>query len=195
MRHSCALPRRNHSSNSSQMLTDKASTGKNHFNYPCLSKLFCFIMQKPILQIRIFAARNNNNISYNSTANSSLGQIVGKEVKQTRPFLLDNTPLVGGEDYEIPKNSDMYVLADRVNYFIGSLVSGADGTFPNGASYCGRSFPKLTDADARTGPFSASTATAVNDCVLQSKPKKSFPLPDIFSLPTLFFRGRSCPCP
>lgn len=78
---------------------------------------------------------NNNNISYNSTANSPLGQIVGKEVKQTRPFLLDNTPLVGGEDYEIPKNSDMYVLADRVNYFIGSLVSGADGTFPGGASY------------------------------------------------------------
>ena len=78
---------------------------------------------------------NNNNISYNSTANSSLGQIVGKEVKQTKPFLLDNTPLVGGEDYEIPKTSDMYVLADRVNYFIGSLVSGADGTFPNGASY------------------------------------------------------------
>ena len=78
---------------------------------------------------------NNNNISYNSTANSSLGQIVGKEVKQTKPFLLGNTPLVGGEDYEIPKNSDMYVLADRVNYFIGSLVSGTDGTFPNGASY------------------------------------------------------------
>lgn len=79
---------------------------------------------------------NNNNISWNVfAANSSFGQIVGKEVKQTRPFLLDNTPLVGGEDYEIPKNSDMYVLADRVNYFIGSLVSGADGTFPNGASY------------------------------------------------------------
>ena len=78
---------------------------------------------------------NNNNISYNSTANSSLGQIIGKEVKQTRPFLLGNSPLVGGEDNEIPKNSDMYVLADRVNYFIGSLVSGADGTFPNGASY------------------------------------------------------------
>ena len=78
---------------------------------------------------------NNNNISYNSTANSSLGQIVGKEVKQTRPFLLDNTPLVGGEDHEIPKTSDMYVLADRVNYFIGSLVSGEDGTFPGGASY------------------------------------------------------------
>lgn len=78
---------------------------------------------------------NNNNISYNSTANSSLGQIVGKEVKQTKPFLLGNTPLVGGEDYEIPKNADMYVLADRVNYFIGSLVSGEDGTFPNGASY------------------------------------------------------------
>ena len=79
---------------------------------------------------------NNNNISWNVfAANSSFGQIVGKEVKQTRPFLLANTPLVGGEDYEIPKNSDMYVLADRVNYFIGSLVSGADGTFPNGASY------------------------------------------------------------
>lgn len=78
---------------------------------------------------------NNNNISYNSTANSSLGQIIGKEVKQTKPFLLGNSPLVGGEVYEIPKNSDMYVLADRVNYFIGSLVSGADGTFPNGASY------------------------------------------------------------
>ena len=78
---------------------------------------------------------NNNNISYNSTANSSLGQIVGKEVKQTRPFLLDNTPLVGGEDHEIPKTSDMYVLADRVNYFIGSLVSGEDGTFPGGSSY------------------------------------------------------------
>lgn len=78
---------------------------------------------------------NNNNISYNSTANSSLGQIIGKEVKQTRPFLLANTPLVGGEDHEVPKTSDMYVLADRVNYFIGSLVSGADGTFPGGASY------------------------------------------------------------
>ena len=79
---------------------------------------------------------NNNNISWNIfTANSSFGQIVGKEVKQTKPFLLGNSPLVGGEDYEIPKNSDMYVLADRVNYFIGSLVSGADGTFPGGASY------------------------------------------------------------
>lgn len=79
---------------------------------------------------------NNNNISWNIfTANSSFGQIVGKEVKQTKPFLLGNSPLVGGEDYEIPKNSDMYVLADRVNYFIGSLVSGEDGTFPNGASY------------------------------------------------------------
>lgn len=79
---------------------------------------------------------NNNNISWNVfTANSSFGQIVGKEVKQSKPFLLGNSPLVGGEDYEIPKNSDMYVLADRVNYFIGSLVSGADGTFPNDASY------------------------------------------------------------
>ena len=79
---------------------------------------------------------NNNNISWNIyAANGPFGQIVGKEVKQTRPFLLDNTPLVGGEDHEVPKTSDMYVLADRVNYFIGSLVSGADGTFPNGASY------------------------------------------------------------
>ena len=79
---------------------------------------------------------NNNNISWNIfTATSSFGQIVGKEVKQTKPFLLGNSPLVGGEDYEIPKTSDMYVLADRVNYFIGSLVSGKDGTFPNGASY------------------------------------------------------------
>ena len=77
---------------------------------------------------------NNNNISWNIyAANGPFGQIVGKEVKQTKPFLLANTPLVGGEDHEIPKTSDMYVLADRVNYFIGSLVSGADGTFPNGA--------------------------------------------------------------
>lgn len=79
---------------------------------------------------------NNNNISWPIyTANSSFGKIVGREEKQSRPFLLGNTPLIGGEDYEVPKNSDMYVLADRVNYFIGSLVSGADGTFPNGASY------------------------------------------------------------
>lgn len=79
---------------------------------------------------------NNNNISWNIfTATSSFGQIVGKEVKQTKPFLLGNSPLVGREDYEIPKTSDMYVLADRVNYFIGSLVSGEDGTFPGGASY------------------------------------------------------------
>ena len=79
---------------------------------------------------------NNNNISWPIyTANSSFGKIVGREEKQSRPFLLGNTPLIGGEDYEAPKNSDMYVLADRVNYFIGSLVSGADGTFPNGASY------------------------------------------------------------
>lgn len=78
---------------------------------------------------------NNNNISYDSTANSPLGQIIGKEVNQTKPFLLGNSPLVGGENYEIPKNADMYVLADSVNYFIGSLVSGNDGTFPNGASY------------------------------------------------------------
>lgn len=79
---------------------------------------------------------NNNNISWNIfTATSSFGQIVGKEVKQTKPFLLGNSPLVGDEGYEIPKNSDMYVLADSVNYFIGSLVSGEDGTFPDGASY------------------------------------------------------------
>lgn len=79
---------------------------------------------------------NNNNISWNIfTANSSFGQIVGKEVKQSRPFLLGNSPLVGGEEYEIAKNSDMFVLADRVNYFIGSLVSGDDGIFPDGASY------------------------------------------------------------
>lgn len=91
---------------------------------------------------------NNNNISYNSTANSSLKQIVGKEVKQTKPFLLGNSPLVGGEDYEIPKSSDMYVLADSVNYFIGSLVSGADGTFPGDASYSitinGKDFNAIT---------------------------------------------------
>lgn len=81
MRHSCALPRRNHSSNSSQMLTDKASTGKNRFNYPCLSKLFCFIMQKPILQIRIFAARNNNNIPYMSIEEAMMGGIIFKGKK------------------------------------------------------------------------------------------------------------------
>ena len=81
MRHSCALPRRNHSPNSSQMLTDKASTGKNRFNYPCLSKLFCFIMQKPILQIRIFAARNNNNIPYMSIEEAMMGGIIFKGKK------------------------------------------------------------------------------------------------------------------
>lgn len=75
---------------------------------------------------------NPNNIS----ADEFNGQtIINREVKQTQPFLLGNSPLVGGEDYEIPKNSDMYVLADSVNYFIGSLISGDDGTFPNDASY------------------------------------------------------------
>lgn len=77
---------------------------------------------------------NANNISSGSFGQSQ-NSIIGREVKQSQPFLLDNSPLVGGEDYEIAKNSDMYVLADRVNYFIGSLVSGDDGTFPNGASY------------------------------------------------------------
>lgn len=74
---------------------------------------------------------NNNNISWPTyTATSSFGTIVGHEVKQTKPFLLANSPLIGGVDYEIPKNSDMYVLADRVGYFIGTLISGEDGTLP-----------------------------------------------------------------
>lgn len=74
---------------------------------------------------------NNNNISWPIyTATSSFGTIVGHEVKQTKPFLLANSPLIGGVDYEIPKNSDMYVLADRVGYFIGTLISGEDGTLP-----------------------------------------------------------------
>lgn len=77
---------------------------------------------------------NANNISSGSFGQSQ-NSIIGREVKQSQPFLLDNSPLVGGEDYEIAKNSDMYVLADRLNYFIGSLVSSDDGTFPNGASY------------------------------------------------------------
>lgn len=75
---------------------------------------------------------NQNNISSDEFNSQT---IINREVKQTQPFLLGNSPLVGGEDYEIPKNSDMYVLADSVNYFIGSLVSGEDGTFPNDASY------------------------------------------------------------
>lgn len=74
---------------------------------------------------------NNNNISWPIyTATSSFGTIVGHEVKQTKPFLLANSSLIGGVDHEIPKNSDMYVLADRVGYFIGTLISGEDGTLP-----------------------------------------------------------------
>lgn len=79
---------------------------------------------------------HNNNISWPIyTANSSFGKIVGREEKQSRPFLLGKTPLIGGVDAEIPKTPEMYLFKDKVTYFIGNLVSQADGTFPNGDKY------------------------------------------------------------
>lgn len=79
---------------------------------------------------------HNNNISWPIyTANSSFGKIVGREEKQSRPFLLGKTPLIGGVDAEIPKTAEMYLFKDKVTYFIGNLVSQADGTFTNGDKY------------------------------------------------------------
>lgn len=69
-----------------------------------------------------------NNVSINDGNNiSSTNNLANKEVSQGRPFLLARSPLLGGENSEIPNYEDAYYLTDNAGYFIGSIISDENG--------------------------------------------------------------------
>lgn len=69
-----------------------------------------------------------NRVSINNGNNiSSTQNLANKEVLQGRPFLLGNSPLLGGEDTEIPNYKDAYYFTENAGYFIGSVASNERG--------------------------------------------------------------------